>query len=63
MYILFCGTNQKNVLQKEIKDSNFEVSDPSIYTISVVLKQQIYCSFFVNWGGWVGWLWDGLWMP
>ena len=25
MHFLFCGTNQKNVLQKEIKDRAFEV--------------------------------------
>ena len=25
MYILFCGTNQKNVLQKNIKDWTLEV--------------------------------------
>ena len=30
MYIFFCGTNQKNVLQKEIKDLTFEVSNLSI---------------------------------
>ena len=29
MYILFCGTNQENMFQKEIKDLTFEVSDPS----------------------------------
>ena len=28
MYTLYCGTNQKNVAQKEIKDLTFEVSDP-----------------------------------
>ena len=28
MYILFCETNKKNVLQKEIKDLTHEVSDP-----------------------------------
>ena len=27
MYILFCETNEKNELQKEIKDLTYEVSD------------------------------------
>ena len=27
MYILFCETNKKNMLQKEIKDLTLEVSD------------------------------------
>ena len=30
MYILFCGANQKKVLQNEIKDIAFEVSNLSI---------------------------------
>ena len=30
MYILFCGTSQKNVLQNVIKDLIFEVSNLSI---------------------------------
>ena len=30
MYILFCGTNKKNLLQNEIKDLTFEVSNLSI---------------------------------
>ena len=29
MSILFCGTNQKNVLQNEIKDLNLKVSNLS----------------------------------
>ena len=31
MYISFCETNKKNVLQREIKDLAFEVSDPSTH--------------------------------
>ena len=32
MYILFCGANKKkNVLQEEIKDLTFKVSNPSTH--------------------------------
>ena len=47
MYILICGTNQKNTLQNEIKDLTFEVSkiisevEPNIwggYGLELVLQ-------------------------
>ena len=39
MHIIFCRTNQKNVLQKEIKDRTFEVylsnEEPSQFLIPI----------------------------
>ena len=40
MYTLYCGINQKNVLQKEIKDLTFEVSGPSIHFYDFFFLQE-----------------------
>ena len=37
MYILPCGTNQKNVLEKKIENLTFEVSDPSTHFLKKFL--------------------------
>ena len=53
MYILLCGTNQKNVLQKEIKDLIFEILDPSSHLLKKFfpIRDQIFMTSTQR-GGW-----------
>ena len=40
MYILFCGANQKNVPEKNIKDVTFEVSNSSTHFFKEIIYFQ-----------------------
>ena len=53
MYILLCGTNQNNVLQNEIKDLTFEVSNLSItFFVKKIfpMRDQTWHSHRRRWG-------------
>ena len=52
MYILFCGTNQKSMLQKEIKDLTFEVSNHSTCLQFLLFLNNRSIFHFCEWG-WV----------
>ena len=55
MYILFCGTSQKNVLQNVIKDLIFEVSNLSITFFFQIISYERPNIYYIHterrWGG------------